>query len=149
MSDTAVLTKILNVREQEKKDAQLEQINARNYFEKVATELYQQLKTKEQAEVTLESYMQESSAINKIKEQSFYIQALNQKIISLQQRVQQARKEMENKQEILTEAHVEVKKIEKMIEQREKEFFAQEQKIEIALMDEISIRQFNTQAQNR
>lgn len=149
MSDTAVLTKILNVREQEKKDAQLEQINARNYFEKVATELYQQLKTKEQAEVTLESYMQESSAINKIKEQSFYIQALNQKIISLQQRVQQARKEMENKQEILTEAHVEVKKIEKMIEQREKEFFAQEQKIEMALMDEISIRQFNTQAQNR
>lgn len=149
MAETAVLTKILNVREQEKIDAQKEQVEARDNFEKVATQLYTNLKTKEQAELTLETYMQESSAINYIKDQSLYIQALNKKIMSLQHHVQKARQEMENKQEVLTEAHVEVKKIEKMIEHRKAAFHAQEQKIEMMMMDEISIRQFNTQAQNR
>lgn len=149
MAETAVLTKILHVREQEKKDAQIEQINASDKFEKVATELYTHLKTKEQAESNLEEFMQESSAINKIKEQSLYIQSLNKKIMALQLRVQQARKEMEEKQEILTYAHVEVKKIESMIEKREKEFLENEKKLENALMDEISIRQYNTQVQNR
>ncbi|MBO1003806.1 flagellar export protein FliJ [Pseudogracilibacillus auburnensis] len=149
MSQTAVLHKILHVREQEKKDAQMEQISARNYFEEVATQLYSELKTKEQAEQTLDNYMQASSAITKIKEQSLYIHALNKKIMVLQQQVQQARKQMEDKQEILTEAHVEVKKIETMIGHREKEIIAHKEKLESMMMDEISIRQFNTQVQNR
>lgn len=149
MSQTAVLHKILHVREQEKKDAQMEQISARNYFEEVATQLYSELKTKEQAEQTLENYMQASSAITKIKEQSLYIHALNKKIMVLQQQVQQARKQMEDKQEILTEAHVEVKKIETMIGHREKEIIAHKEKLESMMMDEISIRQFNKQVQNR
>lgn len=93
--------------------------------------------------------MKESSAINYIKDQSQYIQLLNKKIMSLQLLVQEARQKMEIKQEELTEAHVEVKKIEKMIEKREEKMNIEEQKIEMMMMDEISIRQFTTQAQNR
>ena len=54
---------------------------------------------------------------------------------------------MEYKQQVLTEAHIEMKKIEKMIERREKEQKELNDKLQMNLMDEISIRQF--QSQNR
>lgn len=147
MSNPAVLHKILSIREQEKNDAQIEQISARKYFEKVATQLYNTLKTKEEAEETLQNYMKRKAAIEKIKEQSIYIDSLNKSIVSLQAKVQQARQEMEYKQQVLTEAHIEMKKIEKMIERREKEQKELNDKLQMNLMDEISIRQF--QSQNR
>lgn len=145
MSNPAVLHKILTIREQEKNDAQKEQISARKYFEKVATQLYNALKTKEEAEQTLENYMKTKAAIDKIKEQSQYIDLLNKNIITLQAKVEQARQEMEFKQKVLTEAHIEMKKIEKMIERREKEQKELNEKLQMNLMDEISIRQFQTQ----
>lgn len=147
MSNPMVLHKILTIREQEKKDAQMDQITAKNYFEKVATQLYNVLKTKEQAEEMLHTYMETKAAINKIKEQSLYIDALNKSILNLQGKVQEARQDMESKQKVLTEAHIEMKKIEKMIERRLKDQKEQEEKLQMNLMDEISIRQF--QAQNR
>src|SRR5690625_3524218 len=147
MANPVVLHKILSVREQEKKTAQMEQITAQNYFEKVATQLYHVLKTKEEAEQTLQSYMKTKAAIERIKEQSLYIDSLNKNIMKLQDQVQKARQEMEQKQQILTEAHIEMKKIEKMIERRAKEQKEQEEKLQMNLMDEISIQQFT--AKNR
>ena len=148
MAQTAVLHKILNVREQEKKDAQLEQSQAIDHFEKVAKKLYYTLKTKEDAEVGLNRYIKSESTINKIKEQSLYIDMLNKKITTLQKQVQDARQEMELKQAKLTEAHKEVKKIEKMIEKREQTKQELEKKAEMLEMDELSIRQFMNQSQN-
>jgi len=147
MANPVVLHKILSVREQEKKTAQMEQITAQNYFEKVATQLYHVLKTKEEAEQTLQSYMKTKAAIERIKEQSLYIDSLNKNIMKLQGQVQKARQEKEKKQQILTEAHIEMKKIEKMIERRAKEQKEQEEKLQMNLMDEISIQQFT--AKNR
>lgn len=147
MSNPAVLHKILSIREQAKKDAQMEQITAQNYFEKVATQLYNLLKTKEKAEETLRANMGTTLAIEKIKEQSTYIDTLNKHIIQLEKQVQKARREMELKQKVLTEAHIEMKKIEKIIERRTEEQKQFEKKQQMNLMDEISIQQFT--AQNR
>lgn len=149
MSNTAVLEKILNVKENEKRDAQAKKIKAVEYFEKKATELYQVLKTKETAEQKFQIVMRENATITTIREQSNYISLVNQKINELQQHVQKARMVMEEKQEAFTDAHVEVKKIEKLIEIREKEQQELIQKQEMLQMDEISLRQFQKQTQNR
>src|SRR5690606_14824968 len=145
MAQPIVLEKILNIREQEKNEAQIKNNKATDYFEKVAKNLYYALKKKEQAEEGLHKCMQGKATITKIKEQSLYIDALNKKITTLQDQVQLARHEMEVTQAKLTNAHVEVKKVEKMIEKRKSDQLELEQNMEKIEMDEISIRQFMNQ----
>ncbi|HLS66485.1 MAG TPA: flagellar export protein FliJ [Pseudogracilibacillus sp.] len=145
MSDTTVLHKLLHVREREKDEAQRKQLEAVDKFEKVAKQLYVALKSKEDAEKGLEESMQVTATINKIKEQSTYIEALNQKIIVLQQQVDLARQQLAKKDAKLTEAHVEMKKIEKMIERRLQKEKELEKKMELDKMNEISIRQYLAQ----
>lgn len=149
MSKIKVLDKVLDVRESEKQAAQKEQLEAQNEFEKVATELYELLKNKELAEQKLHEVLTESSSIAEMKNMSLYIQTLVQKIPMLQKEVQLARKKMEDKQGDLTEAHVEVKKIEKMIENRKLAQKLEVDRAEKMLMDEISIRQYQVATQNR
>lgn len=142
MGQTTALYKILHVKEQEKDQAQMNRIRAVEQFERVATELYEHLKTKEAAERTLSRLMSEQITIEKMKEQSLYIHNLSNQVISLQRHVQEARQTMENKQEMLNEAYIEVKKIEKMIAMREAEKQEEEKRVDAAMMDEISIRQY-------
>lgn len=149
MANTAVLEKILNVKEKEKETAQLEKTEAVNYFEKIAGRLYEKLKRKEEAESELHIVMNAKATITKIKEQSQYISLMKNKINTLQSSVQMARTEMDEKQAALTEAHVEVKKIEKLLELRGEEKAALIEKREMALMDEVSMLQFQKQTQNR
>lgn len=149
MSDITVLNKVLGVREREKQKAQKEQIQAENEFTKIATQLYELLKSKEQAEARLQDGLSEASSIADMKNMSLYIQTLINKIPSLQEKVQEARKKMEEKQAKLTQAHIEVKKIEKMIENRKSDLKLAEARKEKMLMDEISIRQYQVATQNR
>lgn len=142
MSHIAVLNKVLTVREIEKRDAQKEHHYAIEQFEIVATELYHLLKKKEKAEQQYEKWISDVAEIEKIKEQLTYIDNLNQQIVLLQNRVNKARTEMEKKQEKLTEAHIEVKKFEKVIENRQKEREEEERKKEQSFLDEISVRQY-------
>ena len=148
MSQTAVLYKVLEVKEQEKQEAQINRVRAVDEFEKVAHQLYQQLKEKEVAEERYIEKMQDQFTIDKMKAQSLYINNLSSRIVMLQQHVQKARRKMEKAQEMLNEAHIEVKKIEKMIDIRETEKAEEERIIENALMDEMSMRQYNKQVQN-
>jgi len=148
MSQTAVLYKVLEVKEQEKQQAQINRVRAVDEFEKVAHQLYQQLKEKEVAEERYIEKMQDQFTIDKMKAQSLYINNLSSRIVMLQQHVQNARQKMEKAQEMLNEAHIEVKKIEKMIDIRETEKAEEERIIENALMDEMSMRQYNKQVQN-
>lgn len=141
MYDTTALLKILDVRQQEKNEALVAHKIAIDQFEKVATQLYEQLKTKEHAQEVLNRYVQ-SEIIKKIREQTLYIDMLNQKINQLQREVQIARQNMEEKQQIVTEKHIEVKKIEKMIEKREQVKKVHEAREEMKHMDEISIQQY-------
>lgn len=145
MAGTAALSKVLHIRENEKTRAQKAYQKSIDSFEEVATQLYELLRKKETAENLYETYLQQSTPIGKIREQSVYIDNLNKQIIALQQNVQHARNEMESKHEYLTDAYVEVKKFEKIIEHREEEAAELIKKSERDSMDEISIRQYLSQ----
>lgn len=136
------LSKVLQVRENEKKNAVLVYNQAIEKFENVATKLYQMLRKKEMAEQTVETYKETITPIDSIIEQMTYIESLNQQIISLQTAVNEAREEMELKQLLLTESHKEVKKFEKLIENRLLAEKNAQMKLDMAAMDEISIQQF-------
>ncbi|WP_404452620.1 flagellar export protein FliJ [Virgibacillus necropolis] len=145
MAKIVALSKILNVRESEKHNAQKAYQQSIEYFEGVATQLYTLLKKKEKAEEVQEDYKQNTIPIDKIREQITYIENLNKQILQLQQEVQSARTEMEAKQVKLTDAHVEVKKFEKIITYRKKELEELRQKNENIFMDEISVQQYLNQ----
>ncbi|WP_164668993.1 flagellar export protein FliJ [Virgibacillus doumboii] len=145
MAGTVALSKILHVRESEKKDAQKAYQQSIDFFEEIATQLYNLLRKKEIAEESYESYLGQTTAIDKIREQVAYIETLNKQIMQLQHEVQNARNEMETKHGNLTSAHVEVKKFEKIIEHRNQENEELLKKNEKAIMDEASIQQYLNQ----
>lgn len=140
--NTAAISRILNVREREKKTAEKSYQYSIEIFEEIATKLYKELKRKEQAEVFYERFLQTSTSIDVIKEQSLFIGKLTNQIVKLQLKVQEARRLMDLEQDKLAEAHIEVKKIEKIMEHRHDDKMKEIQKIERATMDEISISQF-------
>lgn len=142
MQATETLAKILNLREKEKKDAQLAHYESTVYFEKIATKLYSLLRKKEIAEESYGENARELTSIDKIRQQSIYIESINQQIIKMQQQVNEARNTMEAKQLKLTDAHVEVKKFEKIIEIRKQEQLMSIHREEQIMMDEISTQQF-------
>jgi len=142
MAGTASLSKILNVREQEKKNAEKDYRISLESFEIIATKLYNVLKKKETAEGAYDSYLQATTPIDVIKEQVAYIEVLNKQILKLQSDVQRARTVMETSQDKLAEAHIEVKKYEKIIEHRVMEREEGIRRAEKAMMDEISIQQY-------
>lgn len=139
------LNKVLNVREREKLSAQKDYNLSIATFENVATKLYSLLKKKEEAQESQEISMQVPTSIEMIKYQSEYIEQLTVKIANMQKEVQLARYKMDQKHEELTEAHVEVKKFEKMIEIKKKTEDERLRKEEAAAMDEISIQQYLSQ----
>ncbi|MFD1336111.1 flagellar export protein FliJ [Oceanobacillus iheyensis] len=142
MVEVIGLTRIREIRENEKKVAQSSYNQSKETFEKIATELYNLLKTKENAEASFESYIQNTTSIEKIKEQSSYIEKLNQRIQSVQLLVQRARNDMEIKQEKLSNAYVEVKKFDKIIEFKQKNEIEEAKRKEVNWMDEMSMQQY-------
>ncbi|MFD2208827.1 flagellar export protein FliJ [Virgibacillus halophilus] len=142
MAQTAVLNKLLDLREKEKKDAQKAYRQSMDFFEDIAGKMYRLLQKKENAEQSYENYLQQSIPLDRVKEQLSYIELLNQRILDLQNEVQRARQEMNKKQEKLSDAFVEVKKFEKMISYRQQSEKALQDKQEKEFLDEISIRQY-------
>src|SRR5699024_5899998 len=142
MAETIAVFKILRIREQEKMDAEKSYQQSMAFFENIATWMYTLLKRKETAESSFESGMQDIIPIEKIKEQVDYIEELNKQIIKLQTEVNKARNEMDAKQSKLTDAHIEVKKFEKLIARRKQVKKAVLQKYENEAMNEISIQQY-------
>lgn len=142
MNNTVTLRKIFDLRNEEKNKALLEQKQAVDQFEKVAQQLYIKLKMKENAEANLTKMYAQSSILLKIREQTVFIDALNQKINALQKEVQVARHDMEEKQFAVTEKHVELKKVEKMIEKREERAKKEAEMAELKLMDDMSLNRY-------
>ena len=91
MAETLTLSKILYVRENEKKIAQKDFHQSMNDFEKVATDFYTLLKKKENAEASYEQFLQSSVPINQLKQLTSYIEILNNKIVELQEKVKNKR----------------------------------------------------------
>ncbi|WP_042144832.1 flagellar export protein FliJ [Paucisalibacillus sp. EB02] len=142
MAGTAVLTKILDIREREKQDAQIAYRKSVDTFEEVATELFELLRKKEAAEASYEKGLTSSMHLNLIQDQLAYMETLEKKIAELQRRVSIARSNMEYKQQTLSDAHVETKKYEKIIEFRRSEARDKVKKVEDSFMNEISIQQY-------
>lgn len=147
MSRTKTLTKVLDIREREKDAAQKAYNQAMQHFEDVATKLYQTLKKKEDAEESYDQYLKDMVQIDRLMDQMAYIESLNRQIVLLQHQVNQARTQMELKQQSLTHAHIEVKKFEKLIETRKQEQQQTELKQEQMFMDDMSVQQFLSQKQ--
>lgn len=145
MATLETFHKIKGLRNREKNEFQKEYQQAVKSFEEHATLLYEALKEKEIAESTFEQQLakQRMQAATFIEHQQ-YIERLEKRIESLQPTVNEARKVMLETQSNLTEAHVEVKKFEKLIERKQQK----QQKIlndeEAKQMDELSIKQYLT-----
>lgn len=136
------LTKILDVRENEKKVAQKIYSQSQEQFELVATSLYTLLKKKEDAEEAYDKCIQANVAIDQLQQISYFIETIEEEILDLQFKVNRARNDMELKQSKLTDAHIEVKKFEKLIELRAKEKHELQSRVDKAFMDEISLNQY-------
>jgi len=142
LAETKSFVKILHVREREKMDAQKAYQQSMDFFEQIATKFYHLLKKKEKAEESYDELIQYSTTLEKVKEQAVYIEKLNKQIVHLQQEVAQARNEMESKQSELTDAHVEVKKFQHIIDSRNNSQIEKEKKLQRNQMDAISLQQF-------
>ncbi|WP_010093426.1 flagellar export protein FliJ [Ornithinibacillus scapharcae] len=142
MSGTAVLTKILDIREREKRDAELAYKRSVDLFEEVGTKLLRILQKKEAVEASYEESLRSNMNLDQIQDQLAYIESLNKHIEDLQLQVQKARYNMESKQQVLTEAHVETKKFEKIIDIRATEEQEVLKRAEATFMDDISIQQY-------
>lgn len=147
MTRISSLAKIRDMRDNERQLAQKAYTQSQATFEKIATELYNLLKKKEVAEESFENAIQASTSIEKIKEQSAYIEKLTKQIQTVQLLVQRARNDMESKQSELSEAYIEYKKYDKIIELKQTEHLNRQKKAEAAFMDEMSMQQYLRQKQ--
>jgi len=145
MIETNRLAKVLTIREHEEKDAQLAHAQSVSSFEKLAKNLYNLLKKKEKMEELYNEAMKRTTAVYQLREKADYMKQLNQDIIALQEKVNQARKDMKNKREALTSAHIEVKKIENIIDQRLLRHKKYLLKTEQEQLDEVSSQQYINQ----
>lgn len=142
MNDATALHKIWQIRESEKKKAEQAHQQSIQDFERIAMKMYEILKKKEATEEAYEKNIQSIISIEKMEQHTKYIEQLQQQIASMQQLVNDARNTMNQKQQVVTSAHIEMKKVEKLIEKRAVEAKQRIKKEENAFMDELSMQQF-------
>lgn len=142
MATIKAYSKILNHQENLKNQALLDYQQAIRDFEQSAEKLYLLLNKKEQVEKEYNYYLSSSGTVTTLATHYAFIERIKERIYVVQMEVNQKRAVMEKKQEKLTEQHIEVKKFEKIIENKRKKEREREAYLESQLMDEISTRQF-------
>lgn len=135
-------SKVLTIREQEKSETELAYKESVLAFEKIATELYDLFKKKENTMDEHNERLTNGLSIDGIHHFTRYIEGLQKRIDIVQKEVIQARSKMNWFEERLLEKTLEVRKFEKMKE-RDFEYFQQEQqRLETIELDEISSLKF-------
>ncbi|MDL4840063.1 flagellar export protein FliJ [Aquibacillus rhizosphaerae] len=142
MANTKAFQKILSFREREKNEAQIAYKQSVESFEDVATQLYNLLRKKEDVENKYNYYLETMGSVTNIATHYSYIERIKEKITRLETSVNEARHVMDAKQLKLTNAHIETKKYEKLIERKKLKLKEHELEQENKLMDETSIIQF-------
>ncbi|MGM8214469.1 flagellar export protein FliJ [Bacillaceae bacterium W0354] len=142
MNGYKTLEKLYKIREREMNDAQQQFNRAIEHFEKVGQKLFDLLKTKEQTEEQIQQQMKKRMKIIQLNHYEIYHQTLENEEKDLQMKVHQARVNMNNKQQNLTYAHQELKKLEKMIEKKKEDINEQMKRVEMKFIDEVSVQQF-------
>ncbi|MFC7061210.1 flagellar export protein FliJ [Halobacillus seohaensis] len=143
MTSLQTFHKIKDLQDREKKTKQKIYQEQVDQFETVATQLFEVLKEKEKAEEKFQEELKKAT----VQAQSFilheqYIEQLDYNINLLQPKVQQARSEMEKAHQNFSSAYIEVKKYEKLIENKrvKRELWMKSE--ENKSMDELSTRQY-------
>ncbi|WP_028782787.1 flagellar export protein FliJ [Thalassobacillus devorans] len=143
MASLHAFHKIRDIHENDKLTAQEAYQQALSKFEETAQQLYETLKKKEDTGQLLQGKLANGNlSAHYFAQTQEFIARLDQKVMQLQPIVQSARSEMENCQHILTEAHVEVKKFDKLIDKKVQKWQLRQKEAEKQQMDELSLRQF-------
>ncbi|AWE06676.1 flagellar export protein FliJ [Lysinibacillus sp. 2017] len=130
--------KILNVKDQEKSEAELVFKESVQVFEEIATKLYDLLKKKEDLIAYQLERLKVGSSIDEINHYSKFIDSMEKTIADVQQKVVQARAKMNWHEQKLLEKNLEVRKYEKMRENDFERFKEDQQRIEAIQLDELS-----------
>lgn len=138
-------TKILNHYDRLKSQALIVHQEAVNDFERSAEKLYALLKQKEVVEREFNANLSTTQMVMTLSNHHRFLEQIHHKIKFIQMEVNQKRAVMEKKKEKLTEAHVEVKKYEKLIENKQKIKAELVKYYDNQAMDEIAMRQFYKQ----
>lgn len=131
-------TPVMIIKEQEKSEAEMAYKEAVSVFEKVATELYDALKKKENLLDFQQQKMQSGLNIVEMHNYANFIVSMEKKIAELQNKVIQARSKMEWFENKLLEISLEYKKYEKMKERDYETFLREENRLEMIQLDEMS-----------
>lgn len=135
--------KIRNLKDNEKNEAQRDFQEAADAFKMQAKDLYQLLKKKEKIEESFKQKLAEKSQVETLQSYHQYLNFLTPSILTAQQKVNKARKKMNQLQEVVTEQYIEVKKVDKLIENKKNQFQKMERKQDALMMDEISMRNYS------
>lgn len=133
---------VLSVREMEKSETEIEYQTATTDFERVATELYDLLRKKEQTIEEQQTHMMKGATIIDINHYMHFIDSLEKKIEKVQQEVIRARSKMQWLEQKLLERTLEVRKFEKMKEKDRETFKKEAEQIEAKQLDELSMTTF-------
>ena len=130
--------KILDVKDQEKSEAESAFKESVQVFEEIATKLYDLLKKKEDLIGYQLERLKVGSSIDEINHYSKFIDSMEKTIADVQQKVVQARAKMSWHEQKLLEKNLEVRKYEKMRENDFEIFKEDQQRIEAIQLDELS-----------
>lgn len=133
---------MLTFKEQEKNETQSAYKQSIESFEKVATELYELLKKKENILDVQQKKMTKGFAVNEIHHYARFIDSLEAKIHSVQQQVIQARGKMNWYEERLLDKTIEVKKYEKIREKDHDAYQGEIEHEEAQRLDELATQKF-------
>ncbi|SEN58932.1 flagellar FliJ protein [Amphibacillus marinus] len=140
MTNVRAFNKILNHQQHLKNQAQMAYQTAVDEFQEVAEKLYLLLQKKEQVEKEYNYYLSSSGTVTTIATHYAFIERIKEKIALVQVELQKKRTMMEHRQQNLTAAHVEVKKIEKIIEKKKLKLVELERYHDMQAMDEVGSR---------
>jgi len=134
--------KIRNIRDNEKRIAERNFQEAAHEFKTHANQLYDLLKKKEKIEENYKQSLENKSQLANLKSYHQYLTFLTPTILNEQKVVDKARTRMNKLQDLVTEQYIEVKKMDKLIENRKLQAKQIEKKQELSAMDEIAMRNY-------
>ncbi|MDV6376715.1 flagellar export protein FliJ [Sporosarcina sp. GW1-11] len=136
--------KVLTLREQERDETEIAYKEAIRQFEEVATELYNQIKKKEETLEQQQVRMATGFSIDDLHHYSRYIDRLEVQIDQTQKEVIKSRSKMSWYESQLLEKNIEVKKFEKMKEIGKQQYDAEMELVEANRIDELSTIKFRS-----
>ena len=136
--------KVLTLREQERDETEMAYKEAIEEFEKVATQLYDQMKKKENALEEQQQRMTKGFSIDDLHNYSRFINTLDVSIDHIQQEVMKSPSKMNWFENQLLEKNIEVKKFEKMKEIGKEHYDAEMEHVEANRIDELSTMKFRS-----